>query len=103
MLTIPRLFCLASKNVISALHYGDSWPFTIAKSVEITGTPPVSRGTVNQHEVRTGVLQLFFQPIVDENFLLLSSQDRGILKRQVWWIPKLIHDPTNLIEFGFLK
>ena len=66
--------------------------------MEVGGIPPVSRGTVNQHKVRMTVLQLYFQPIVDEDFLLLSSQDSGILKRQVRWVAKLIHDPTDLIR-----
>ena len=103
VLTIPRLLCVASKNIIATLHYGNSWPFIIAVRMEVGGIPPVSRGTVNQHEVRMSVLQLSFQPIVDKDYLLLSSQDRGILKRQVRWVPKLIHNPTDLIEFGFLK
>ena len=103
MLTIPRLLCVASKNIIAALHYGNGRPFIVAKRMEVGGIPPVSRGTVNQHKVRMTALQPYFQPIVDEDFLLLSSQDSGILKRQVRWVAKLIHDPTDLIEFGFLK
>ena len=78
---LPRLLRIASKNIIATLHYGNSWPFTVAKRMEVGGTPPVSRGTVNQHKVRMSVLQLFFQPILDEDFLLPSVQDRGILKR----------------------
>ena len=81
---LPRLLCVASKNIIAILHNGNSWPFIVAKRMEVGGTPPVSRGIVNQLKVRMSILQLFFQPIVDENFDLLTCQNRGIFKRH--WV-----------------